>query len=162
MADPFSSDDYEIHDVMEWTLHLKAPEGAHGFQIHYVFFSVEYDEYIGSSFNDKFYIFIEAQSTNSGQRSVINFTACRDPATYYDFECTAQMTNCSAGEKYCYVAINTALSECCWYGGCPGGTATTDISGTGFTCASTVKRRLAQGLVNRLARHRVDRHERPG
>jgi hypothetical protein len=33
------------------------------------------------------------------------------------------------------VAINTALSECCWLGGCPDGKATTDIGGTGFSCA---------------------------
>lgn len=36
----------------------------------------------------------------------------------------------------CYIAINTALSECCWYDGCPDGTWTTDISGTGYSCAA--------------------------
>jgi hypothetical protein len=133
--DPFSRDSYPINDVMEWRIHLKAPPGAHGFQIHYVFFSAEYDEYIGSEFNDKFYIFIEAASTNQGRRTVINFTECRNPDDYHDFVCDSTMDFCETGERYCYVAINTAHSECCWYDNCPSGRATTDITGTGFTCA---------------------------
>jgi hypothetical protein len=136
MVDPFSADDYEIHDVMEWTIHLKAPEGAQGFQIHYVFFSEEYDEYIDSVFNDKFYIFIEAPSTNGGERTVINFTDCRNPDVYSDFVCDSTMDYCEEGEPYCYIAINTSLSECCWYDGCPDGTWTTDIGGTGYSCAN--------------------------
>lgn len=137
MNDPFSKDSLEINDAMEWRLHLKAPKDAHGFRIHYVFFSEEYDDYIGTEYNDKFYVFIESPSTNAGARTVINFTACRDPDVYYDFECAAGMSYCADGEKYCYVAINTALSECCWYNGCPGGPATTNISGTGFECAKS-------------------------
>jgi hypothetical protein len=112
-------------DVMEWRLHLKAPAGAHGFQILYVFFSEEYD------------VFIEAPSTNGGKRTVINFTECRNPAKYKDFVCDgATMDYCDDGKSYCYVAINTALSECCWYGNCPQGKATTSIAGTGFVCAA--------------------------
>jgi hypothetical protein len=135
IQDPFSQDYDEMLDVMEWRLHLKAPAGAHGFQIHYIFLSTEYEEYIGTPFNDKFYIFIEAPSTNQGSRTVINYTACRDPDSYHDFVCDASMEHCEPGERYCYVAINTALSECCWYDGCPQGTWTTDLTGTGYSCA---------------------------
>jgi hypothetical protein len=122
-----------ILDAMEWRLHLKAPPTARGFQVHYVFMSVEYDEYLGTEFNDKFYIFLEAQSTNGGRRTVINFTDCRDDVDP-EFLCTGQTPYCEPGTSYCYVTINSALSECCWYDGCPGGTATTDLTGTGFEC----------------------------
>jgi hypothetical protein len=130
--DPYSSDGADTYNSFEWRLTLKAPEGAHGFQIYYVFFSEEYDEYISSVFNDKFYIFLEAASTDGGAKKVINYTDCRDPAAYTDFTdgCDTPSGSC------CYVAINTSLSECCWYGGCPGGTWTTDIAGTGYSCAN--------------------------
>ena len=133
MSDPFSSDGYSIDDVMEWRLHLRAPTAAHGFEVDYVFLSEEYDDYIGKGYNDKFYIFVEAPSTNGGERTVINFTQCRDPETYYDFTCSSGMDYCDVGMPYCYVAINTAFSECCWYGGCSEAPET-DISGTGFEC----------------------------
>ena len=137
VPDPFSSvDEYPAYDVVEWKLHLKAPEDAHGFQIHYIFFSVEYDEYIGKDFNDKFYIFLEASSTNNGDRTVINFTDCRDPDAYSDFTCEQDMDVCEEGKKYCYIAVNTALSECCWYDGCTTSSQNTDITGTGFECGT--------------------------
>jgi len=133
IADPFSNDGYPIYNAFEWKLQLKAPAGAHGFQVHYVFFSEEYDEFISTSFNDKFYIFLEAGSTNGGTNTVINYTDCRDPDSYTDFT----GPNCDTTSGYCcYVAINTSLSECCWYDGCLGGTWTTDISGTGYSCAN--------------------------
>jgi hypothetical protein len=139
-SDPYASDSSTpIYDAMEWTLHLKAPQGAHGFEVDYVFFSEEYDEYVGWGYNDKFYIFLEAPSTNNGKRTVINFTECRK-GTKGDMTCDqalADMGLCTVGDKLCHIAVNTALSECCWYGGCPNGTATTDISGTGFSCAPT-------------------------
>lgn len=144
-GDPFSRDGYPVYDVMEWRLGLKAPATAKGFEVSFVFLSEEYDEYVGSSYNDKFYILIEAASTNSGAKTVINFTSCRDPENYFDFVCVDESTGCIPGEPFCYVAINTALSECCWYGGCPDGTATTDLSGTGFSCAPT---KSADGLID--------------
>ena len=102
-----------------------------------MFLSEEYDDFIDTDFNDKFYIFIEAQSTRRGKRTVINYTSCRNPNVYSDFVCdSAEMDWCNDGEKYCYIAINTAMSECCWYDGCPDGKWTTDISGTGFSCAN--------------------------
>jgi hypothetical protein len=117
----------QTYDVMEWRLHMRAPAGAKGFRITYVFFSEEYDEFVGTVYNDKFYIFLEAPSTDNGQRKVINYTKCRTPDEYKDFE--------DGDGAWCYVAINTALSECCWYNGCPDGKGSTSIVGTGYICA---------------------------
>jgi hypothetical protein len=130
----------EAYDVVEWMLRLKAPEGAGGFQINYVFFSEEYDEYVGTNFNDKFYIILWADSTNNGEPTVINFSGCRDPDSYMDGTCTAEWEElgvCTENDPLCYIDINTTFSECCWYQDCPEGTWTTDISGTGFTCAGS-------------------------
>jgi hypothetical protein len=141
--DPFAppQDTYnKCYDVMEWRLHLKAPLDAAGFQIHYSFFSTEYDTFIGREFNDKFYIFIESPSLNGGERTVTNFTKCRDPDEYRDFTCSSDQAAqglCIKDKDYCYVAINTALSECCWYQGCPNKTEpNTNIDGTGYECGT--------------------------
>jgi hypothetical protein len=127
-----------IYDAVEWSLVVTAPEEAEAFRFKYVFFSEEYDDFIGAATNDMFYVMLEAGSTNLGEPTVINFTYCRNPSEHYDFECDEQMAEhfgCVDGEFYCYLTINSALSECCWYQGCPYGTAETDISGTGFECA---------------------------
>ena len=150
LADPWSSDGCYIHDVMEWKLKLKAPDNAKSFRFKYVFFSEEYDEYISSLFNDKFYVILEAPSTNAGDATVINFTECRKPDIYHDFICGPQHNDCTLGEEYCYIAVNSALSECCWYPAgsiyeldagtdepCPDGFASTDIAGTGYECAAS-------------------------
>lgn len=135
MIDPYGTDKASpIFDAMEWKVKLRAPANASGFSFRYVYFSEEYDDYIGTKFNDKFYVVLRAGSTASGEPTVINFSRCRDQGSYYDFICGQGLENCHPGQKYCYVAINTALSECCWYQGCPGGKAKTDISGTGFEC----------------------------
>ena len=86
-------------------MQLKAPAGATGFSIDYIFMSAEYEEYIGTSFNDKFYMVLQANSTNGGTPTVINFAPCTNPASYYD----AIIDN----QKVCYIAINTAFSEPC-------------------------------------------------
>ena len=135
-VDPWDLE-FLTNDVVQWRMILKAPDEALSFRFKYVFFSVEYEEYVGSVFNDKFYAIIEAGSTNDGNPTVINFTACREPNVYYDFICGPEDTACDEGEKYCYMSINSSLSECCWYNGCPQGTWTTDISGTGFSCAAS-------------------------
>ncbi len=135
--DPFSNDTLGIYDAVEWRLKLKAPAGANGFAISYVFFSEEYDDYVGTQYNDKFYVAIEAGSTNGGTPTVINYTRCRAPHSYFDFICSPGMQFCEPAQRYCYVAINTAWSECCWLDGCPNGTTYTDISGTGFECADS-------------------------
>jgi hypothetical protein len=54
---------------------------------------------------------------------------------YYDF--IDPVCSDHPYDHCCYIAINTALSECCWYAGCPSGYWTTDIGGTGFSCASS-------------------------
>lgn len=135
IKDPFAPYDEKAYDVVEWRLQLRAPEDAHGFRIHYVFFSVEYDEYVGREFNDKFYIILEAQSTNGGEKTVINYTDCR-PTAKPDFICPAGHSVCDEGDEYCYIAINSALSECCWYDGCTTSAQNTDIGGTGFECGT--------------------------
>jgi len=135
-----------IYDAMKWKITMTAPEDAKAFRLKYVFFSAEFDDFIGASFNDKFYVILEADSTEGGAETVINFTECREPE-WFDMQCPGPEYGCEAGEYLCYVAVNSALSECCWYPQgsgfasnpddppCPGGTAQTDISGTGFTCA---------------------------
>ncbi len=136
MKDPFAGGS-GVFNAMEWKLELKAPEGAQGFRLNHIFFSQEYDEYVGSQFNDKFYMVLEAGSTNGGKKTVINYTKCRNPDKHYDFICSPGMQFCNPRQRYCYIAINTAASECCWLGGCPNGEAKTDISGTGFSCAAS-------------------------
>ena len=150
LSDPWSTETTNIYDVMEWRLILRAPPEAKAVRLKYVFFSEEYDDFIAATVNDKFYVILEAGSTNYGSPTVINFTDCRDPTGYYDFICQAGDPGCEEGQPYCYIAINSALSECCWYPygssfapnpgdpSCPDGTWTTDISGTGFECASDV------------------------
>lgn len=143
---PFSQ---PIYDVMELSVTLKAPYGVTGFSVDYVFMSAEYDEYIGTFFNDKFYMLLNAPETTGGVTTVINATACSQTALdagYSDFE--------KDGKSWCYIAVNTALSEpckCsqnneCLMGSCqcpPSGCAgkkgacipaMTDISGTGYEC----------------------------
>jgi len=120
VGDPYANDGYQTYDNVEFQMVLKAPLGALGFSIDYIFFSEEYEEYIGSSFNDKFYIFLTAPVTTGGQKIVVNHTACSNPNAYFDFVD-------DEGNKACYVAINTAFSEPC-------SNPATNISGTGFEC----------------------------
>jgi hypothetical protein len=120
LPDPFANDGYTTYDSLEIRLTLRAPEGATGFTIDYIFFSEEYEEYIGTSFNDKFYIVLTAPVTTNSKATVINFTDCSSPNLYYDF-------TDPNGKKQCYIAINTAFSE-----KCPN--VPTNISGTGFEC----------------------------
>lgn len=136
--DPIKPTELKAFDTVKWTMKLKAPKGAGGFQIHYIFFSTEYDEWVGTAYNDKFYIILEAKSTNKGAPTVINFTHCRF-GYEGDQSCTAKLAEmgiCQMGDSLCYIAINSALSECCWYDGCKDGYSTTDISGTGYSCGN--------------------------
>lgn len=114
--DPFASDGYDMRDAVEFKLDLVVPEGVTGFSLDFIFMSVEYEEWIGSSFNDKFYLILEAGDSDP---TVINYAACSDPDTYFDFE--------NESGKWCYIAINTAYSEPC-------SNPSTNISGTGFEC----------------------------
>jgi hypothetical protein len=131
----------DMYDVVEWKIKLKAPAGAKSFSFKYVFFSEEYDDYISTPYNDRFYAILEAKSTNNGEPTVINYTDCREPDKYSDFVCgdsshAADVYGCTDGNKYCYIAINSAFSDCCWYNNCVGFNEAdrTDISGTGYEC----------------------------
>jgi hypothetical protein len=119
--DPYSTDGYETHDNVEFKVVMKAPNNALGFSIDYIFFSEEYEEYIGTSFNDKFYIFLQAPQTTGNQKIVVNTTSCSNPNTYHDIIVD--------GEKKCYIAINTSFSEPCT-------NPQTNISGTGYECGA--------------------------
>jgi len=121
-GDPYANDGYTTYDNVEFQINLTAPANAIGFSIDYIFFSEEYHDWVCSSFNDKFYILLQAPQTTGGQKIVINYTACSNPGQYFDFD--------ENGQKWCYIAINTAFSE-----PCPD--APTDISGTGYECAGT-------------------------
>jgi hypothetical protein len=120
VGDPFSNDGYQTYDNVEFNVVMTAPPGTLGFAIDFVFLSVEYEEWIGSSFNDKFYIILKAPQTTEDVKTVINYGPCSNPAAYHDFID-------EAGNKKCFMAINTAFSEPC-------SNVQTDISGTGFSC----------------------------
>lgn len=140
VADPFGDDSNQnVYDTVEWRLTLRAPDKARAFRFKYVFLSEEYDDFIGTEYNDKFYVVLEAESTNDGAPTIINFTKCRDPSSYVDFTCQQGDQGCAPGKQYCYIAINSAFSDCCWYGGCPEATPTTSIGGTGFECAGSAE-----------------------
>ena len=63
LEDEYDPTGFGIFDAVEWRLELRAPDEARGFRFDYVFFSAEFDEYIGSEFNDRFYAVLEAPST---------------------------------------------------------------------------------------------------
>lgn len=136
IPDPYAPSEHPSFDVVEWKLRLVAPPQADGIRIHYVFFSVEYDEYVGREFNDKFYVLLNGPQTTGGKDQIINFTSCRPNIAKPDFLCPAGQLGCEEGQGYCYVAVNSALSECCWYDGCTTASSNTDISGTGFECGT--------------------------
>jgi hypothetical protein len=119
-SDPFAKDGYTTYDNVEVQLVMKAPPQAIGFSLDYIYFSEEYEEYIGTPYNDKFYMILTAPETTNNVPTVVNSTECSNPNGYFDFID-------KNGNKKCYIAINTAFSEPCW--GPP-----TNISGTGFEC----------------------------
>jgi hypothetical protein len=83
-SDPFSKDSLDIYDAVEFSIDLVAPAGATGFSMDYIFMSAEYEEWIGSQFNDKFYIVLTASTTTGGKKTVINSTDCSNPNQYSD------------------------------------------------------------------------------
>lgn len=120
VSDPFDPGDL-MNDAVEFQVTMTAPAGATGISVDYIFMSAEYEEWIGSSFNDRFYIILNAEQTTGGQDKIINYTKCSDPLSYYDFQ--------DANGQWCYIAINTAFSEPCT-------NPTTNIGGTGYECTT--------------------------
>ena len=118
LPDPYGLDKNQTYDSVEVSLELTAPPTATGFTLEYIFLSAEYPEFVGETFNDRFYAVLTAPQTTGGLPTIVNFTGCSDPAAYFDFIDT--------GKKLCYIAINSAFSEPC--------PAATNIDGTGYQC----------------------------
>jgi hypothetical protein len=131
-------DEDPIRDAVELRLLLNAPVDAKAFRVSYAFFSEEFDDYVDST-DDSFYIVLEAGSTNGGEPTVINYGPCRESSAQVDFVCQEGDYGCEEGEEYCYISLVSDFAECCWYEGCPDGTAETHITGTGFECAASVE-----------------------
>ena len=121
VVDPFDPGGAGAYDVFELILQLKAPAGATGFAFDSLFMSVEYEEWIGSSFSDKFYAVLQAPSTTGGLLQVINSGPCSNPDAWSDYQV--------GDNDFCFVSINSGFSESC-------AEPATDISGTGYDCAS--------------------------
>ncbi|PKN57168.1 MAG: hypothetical protein CVU56_12260 [Deltaproteobacteria bacterium HGW-Deltaproteobacteria-14] len=119
VSDPYSTSGEQMFDAVELRLILRAPAGATGFSLDYIFMSAEYEEFIGSQYNDKFYIVLKAPQTTANQKKIINFTNCSNPGAYHDFMLD--------GQPWCYIAINTAFSEPCT-------NVQTNINGTWHQC----------------------------
>ena len=121
-VDPYGATGDIINDAVSVSIPLLAPPGATGFSLDTVFMSQEYEEWIGSQFNDKFYLVLHAPETTGGFDEIINYTACSNPEDYFDGED-------ADGTKWCYISINNAWSEPC-------ANPVTNISGTGFECGA--------------------------
>ena len=113
VADPFVGGN-TMHNALELQLTLKAPAGVTGFSVRYVFFSEEFEEYVGSQFNDKFYIVVNGAVANSGP--------CAAAAAAGD-------TKTPDGQPACFIGPNTGFAEPC-------SAPVTDISGTGYECGA--------------------------
>jgi len=120
-TDPFIPGS-DIHDVIDLKIVGTAPAGVTGFSFNYIFMSVEFEEWIGSDFNDKFYMILKAPTTTGNVPIVINAGDCLNPGAFYDFVD-------SKGAKKCFIGINSAFGEPCT-------APVTNIAGTGFECSA--------------------------
>ena len=77
---PFANDGWDMQGAVELSVELTAPPGFTGFNIGYIFTSSGYEEWIGTSFNDKFCIIVNAPLTINGTDQVVNDTACSNPS----------------------------------------------------------------------------------
>ncbi len=63
-----------VNDLTQLELHLRVPGNAKGFSFDFIFFSVEYPEFVCSMFNDTFYaLVIDDPGLNGGERTNISF-----------------------------------------------------------------------------------------
>ncbi len=120
-ADPHvPTSNQSIHDEVELTVTLTAPAGATGFAFRSVFLSVEWEEYIGQTYTDRFYAVLKAPVTTSGQAKIINLGPCLGSAN------EVVVPN---APPLCYIGVNSGFEEPC-------SGPVTDISGTGFQCGA--------------------------
>jgi hypothetical protein len=101
-------------DVATATVSLKAPPGATGFSLDWIFLSMEFG--LQQSFEDRFYIFLTAPQTTGGQAWVINFVPCNAQNGGFGFT--------HEGQNFCYIGAKTGINE---------SPAVTNIAGSGFT-----------------------------
>jgi hypothetical protein len=106
-----------MHDAVDFEVKMVAPPGTIGFSVDSLFLSKEFKP--SSSYNDKFYILLNASFSTGGLTEIINNTPCIDPASYYETE--------QDGALWCHVSPHTAFQEIC-------PNVDTNIDGTGFAC----------------------------
>jgi len=80
------TDEQTVHDYVELSLQVKVPTNAQSFSFRFAFFSAEYPEYVGSDFNDSFFVLLDSKAykgnisfDGSGNPITVNvafFTAC--------------------------------------------------------------------------------------
>ena len=83
--------------------HLRTLQLCPQVSVDYVFFSVSLINTIGSRFNDKFYMILNAPEPGGVIRSSISLTAATRVTTLTSAAMTVRL-----GEFHCYIAINTA------------------------------------------------------
>jgi len=67
-------DGADVNDLTQFELQLRVPGNAKGFSFDFVFFSVEYPEFVCSTFNDTFYaLVIDDPGLGGGQRTNVSF-----------------------------------------------------------------------------------------
>jgi hypothetical protein len=67
-------DGADVHDLTQFHVRLKVPGNATGFSFDFIFFSVEYPEFVCSQFNDTFYALVIGDPLlNGGARTNISF-----------------------------------------------------------------------------------------
>lgn len=63
-ADPDNSTNDDVFDLCGFTITLVVPQDALGFAFDFIFFSTEFPEFVGSSFNDSFNVMMTSSNIN--------------------------------------------------------------------------------------------------
>lgn len=75
-------DGAEINDLTQFEIQLRVPGNAKGFSFDFIFFSVEYPEFVCTQFNDTFYaLVIDDPGLGGGQRTNITFDSEQNEIT---------------------------------------------------------------------------------
>ena len=74
-ADPAPTPDgASVNDLTQFEIQLRVPGNAKGFSFDFIFFSVEYPEFVCSTYNDTFYaLVIDDPGLGGGQRTNVSF-----------------------------------------------------------------------------------------